>query len=98
MSGLQEFAENVWIVDGSPVRDMGVMFTTRMAVVKLVQTAHYGWILQCPCHSILSTRSLRWDPFGILLRGRRGTFGGWRRGICYFPKRSYGQQERRHLR
>lgn len=32
---LQAFAKNVWIVDGPNVRDMGVMFTTRMMVVKL---------------------------------------------------------------
>ena len=32
---LQEFAKNVWIVDGPNVRDMGVWFTTRMAIVKL---------------------------------------------------------------
>ena len=35
MFGLQTFANNVWIVDGPPVRDFGVMFTTRMTVVKL---------------------------------------------------------------
>lgn len=35
MSGLQEFGENIWIIDGPPVRDMGIMFTTRMVVVKL---------------------------------------------------------------
>lgn len=35
MPDLQAFAENVSIINGSPVRDMGVMFTTRMAVVKL---------------------------------------------------------------
>ncbi|SPF41633.1 conserved hypothetical protein [Syntrophobacter sp. SbD1] len=35
MSDIQVFAENVWIVDGPPVRDFGVMFTTRMTVVKL---------------------------------------------------------------
>ena len=35
MFGLQTFANNVWIVDGAPVRDFGVMFTTRMTVVKL---------------------------------------------------------------
>jgi hypothetical protein len=29
------FAEHIWIVDGPSVRDMGVMFTTRMTVVKL---------------------------------------------------------------
>ena len=33
--GLQAFATNVWIVDGPDVRDMGVLFTTRMTVVKL---------------------------------------------------------------
>jgi hypothetical protein len=35
MPECQEFAKNVLIVDGPPVRDMGVMFTTRMAAVKL---------------------------------------------------------------
>ena len=34
-SGIQAFATNVLIVDGPNVRDMGVMFTTRMTVVKL---------------------------------------------------------------
>lgn len=32
---LQEFAEDVWIVEGPNVRDMGIMFTTRMSIVKL---------------------------------------------------------------
>jgi hypothetical protein len=35
MPVFEPFAENLWIIDGPPVRDMGVMFTTRMAVVKL---------------------------------------------------------------
>lgn len=35
MPELQKFAENIWIVDGPKVRDMGVLFTTRMTVVKL---------------------------------------------------------------
>jgi len=35
MPELQAFAKNIWIVDGPNVRDMGVMFTTRMTVVKL---------------------------------------------------------------
>lgn len=35
MYGMQAFAQDVWIVDGPNVRDMGVMFTTRMIVVKL---------------------------------------------------------------
>jgi hypothetical protein len=34
-SGLQEFAPNVWIIEGPDVRDMGFMFTTRMTVVRL---------------------------------------------------------------
>jgi glyoxylase-like metal-dependent hydrolase (beta-lactamase superfamily II) len=35
MSDLSAFAENVWIVEGPSVRDMGVMFTTRMTIVRL---------------------------------------------------------------
>lgn len=35
MPNLPAFAENVRIADGPSVRDMGVMFTTRMTVVKL---------------------------------------------------------------
>jgi len=35
MNSLQAFAENVWIVDGPLVRDMGLLFTTRMTIVKL---------------------------------------------------------------
>ena len=35
MPDLQSLAENLLIVDGPPVRDMGVMFTTRMVVAKL---------------------------------------------------------------
>jgi hypothetical protein len=34
-SELQEFARNVWIVDGPDVLDMGIPFTTRMMIVKL---------------------------------------------------------------
>ncbi len=35
MPGMQAFAPNVWIIDGPDVRDFGVLFTTRMTVVKL---------------------------------------------------------------
>ena len=35
MPDLQAFAKNVWVADGPRVRDFGVMFTTRMEVVKL---------------------------------------------------------------
>jgi len=35
MPELREFAKNVWIVDGPNVRDAGIMFTTRMTVVRL---------------------------------------------------------------
>jgi hypothetical protein len=34
-AALRTFARNVWIVDGPTVRDFGVLFTTRMVVVKL---------------------------------------------------------------
>ncbi len=35
MAALKAFAEGVWIIDGPDVRDFGVMFTTRMTVVRL---------------------------------------------------------------
>lgn len=35
MYDLIKLADNIWIVDGSKVRDMGIWFTTRMVVVKL---------------------------------------------------------------
>ena len=35
MEDLREFANNVWLVDGPIVRDMGIFFTTRMTIVKL---------------------------------------------------------------
>jgi hypothetical protein len=34
-SGLQAFAKNVWIVDGPDVLAMGILFTTRMMIVRL---------------------------------------------------------------
>jgi hypothetical protein len=33
--GLQPFAENIWIAEGPIVRDMGILFPTRMTVVRL---------------------------------------------------------------
>lgn len=35
MANLNEFARDVWTVQGPDVRDMGVMFTTRMTIVRL---------------------------------------------------------------
>jgi hypothetical protein len=35
MQYLHEFADNVWLVDGLIVRDMGTYFTTRMTIAKL---------------------------------------------------------------
>jgi len=35
MQEIQPFGENIWIVDGPNVRDMGLLFTTRMTIVKL---------------------------------------------------------------
>jgi len=35
MSGLELFAESVWIAEGPPVRAVGIPFPTRMVVVKL---------------------------------------------------------------
>ncbi|HUH97770.1 MAG TPA: DUF4336 domain-containing protein, partial [Anaerolineales bacterium] len=35
MEEIQQFADNIWLVDGPLVRDMGVLFTTRMTIVRL---------------------------------------------------------------
>jgi hypothetical protein len=35
MAEWQEFADDLWVVEGPNVRDMGVMFTTRMTLAKL---------------------------------------------------------------
>jgi hypothetical protein len=35
ISGMQAFAPNIWIIDGPTVRDFGILFPTRMTVVKL---------------------------------------------------------------
>jgi hypothetical protein len=35
MTGLEPFANSIWTVDGPNVRDFGVLFTTRMTIVKL---------------------------------------------------------------
>lgn len=51
MPDLQPFASDFVIVDGPLVRDMGVMFTTRMAVVKLCDGSL--WVNSpSPCRSI----------------------------------------------
>jgi hypothetical protein len=35
MEEIRDFANDIWLVDGPIVRDMGVLFTTRMTIVKL---------------------------------------------------------------
>ena len=35
MASFQEFAKDVWIVEGPNVRDLGVVFTTHMVVTRL---------------------------------------------------------------
>ncbi len=42
MSGLQTFAENIFLVDGPPVRAAGIPFSTRMVIVTL--TGHSLWV------------------------------------------------------
>lgn len=34
-NALHSFADGIWIIDGEPVRDMGIRFPTRMTIVKL---------------------------------------------------------------
>ena len=35
MEKIREFAKDIWLVDGPIVPDMGVLFTTRMTIVRL---------------------------------------------------------------
>jgi hypothetical protein len=35
MPNLEEFAENLWMIDGSPIRNFGIPLPTRMIVMKL---------------------------------------------------------------
>jgi Domain of unknown function (DUF4336) len=35
MEEIREFANDIWLVDGPIIRDMGVLFTTRMTIVRL---------------------------------------------------------------
>ncbi len=51
---MQAFAENVWIIDGPSVRDMGLMFTTRMTVVKLSDELPLERQL-CPLYGLQTT-------------------------------------------
>ena len=39
MPNLEEFAENLWMIDGSPIRNFGIPLPTRMIVIKLMDGA-----------------------------------------------------------
>jgi hypothetical protein len=41
MAEFAKFAENLWVVEGPNVRDMGIMFTTRMSIVKLADGSQW---------------------------------------------------------
>lgn len=56
MPGVQAFAPNVWIIDGPTVRDFGILFPTRMTVVKLANGTSGG----SPC----GTRSFQTHSSG----------------------------------
>jgi len=46
---LRTFAPNVWIADGPNIRDFGVLFTTRLVVVKLAHGSLTIIIAHGPC-------------------------------------------------
>ena len=97
MPDLQPFAKNLRIFDGPNVRDMGFMFTTRMAVVTLSDGSL--WVnspVSVP--SIRSNASPNWGRSDTSLRQRPGMSGGWRRGTRCFPKPSYGRRAARRSR
>ncbi len=90
MADLHSFAKNLFIVDGPSVRDMGFVFTTRMAVVKLSDGSL--WVsspVSVPFDTLKRITELaRSDTF---LPGPRGMSGDWQRGTPYFPKPSCGR-------
>ncbi len=66
MSDLSAFAESIWIVDGPTVRDMGVMFTARMTVVKLCNGSL--WVNSpVPVGSATLERIIELGPVGYLV-------------------------------
>ena len=96
MSDLSAFAESVWIVEGPSVRDMGVMFTTRMTIVKLWTGSL--WVdspVSVPSETLKRITDL--GPVGIWLRRHPGMSGGCQRGTRCFPRRSYGRHVPPHL-
>ena len=67
MADLHAFAEHIWIVDGPSVRDMGVMFTTRMTVVKLCEWLTVGGF-SCFCDPLKRSRRVtELGPLGYLV-------------------------------
>lgn len=88
---MQAFAPNVWIIDGPTVRDFGVLFTTRMAVVKLADGSI--WI-ESPVSVPFETlkRITEWGPVRYLMPRRPDTSGGWLRGIRSFQMHSSGHR------
>ena len=89
MPDIQAFAPNVWIVDGPRVRDMGVMFTTRMTIVKLSDGSL--WVdspVPVPFETLKGITEL--GRCAILSSRPPGTSGGWKGGTRSFPKQSSG--------
>ena len=93
---LQTFAKDIWLVEGPNVRDMGVMFTTRMTIVKLANGS--VWIespVPVPFETLKRIAEL--GPVTILLQQLRDTSGALNDGTRYFLKRNYGYHELHHL-
>ena len=66
MSGMQAFAQNVWIIDGPHVRDFGVLFPTRMTVVSLANGS--VWVdspVPVPFETL--KRIAEWGPVSYLV-------------------------------
>jgi hypothetical protein len=87
---LRAWAENIYIVERPDVRDMGIMFATRITIVKL---ADGSLRLDSPVPVRLRcyNASPNWGPFVISLRRPPPrTSGGWPAGTRSSPRRSYG--------
>jgi len=85
MPDLQAFAENLWIVDGPPVRDMGVMFHDPHEPCETLRRFTMGEFSRvCTVRYAQTHHPI--GPVRYLLAATRDMSGDWRRGHTLFPE------------
>ena len=93
----EEFANDLWVVEGPNVRDMGFMFTTRMAVAKLSDGS--VWVNSPVSVSFdMLKRITELGPVRYLLAATPRHVWRLRLGTRCFPTHSYGRRVPLRLR